>query len=142
MEDLVERITRGNVTEVKVVLATVAAAVAVYQVTLAAVIYGRLRVPVLSSPVASIAHRSIGDALVVVIALVALMCVSVYGFETEEGALHVIAGTLLLVFLAVKIAVLKWWHGLNSLLPGLGITVFILLLVTWFSSAGDFLGVG
>jgi len=140
MEDLVERLTRGNVTEVKVILASVAAAIAVYQVVLAAVIYGRLRVPFLSAPIAAVAHRSIGDALVVVVIVVAVMCVSVYGFEAEDGALHAVAGTLLLAFLTLKIVVVRWWHSMSSFLPGLGITVFILLGITWFSSAGDFLG--
>jgi hypothetical protein len=37
MEDLVENLTRGNVTEVKVVLASVVAALAVYQVVLMSV---------------------------------------------------------------------------------------------------------
>ena len=37
MEGLIDDLTRGNVTEVKVVLATVVAALAVYQLVLAAV---------------------------------------------------------------------------------------------------------
>ena len=39
MEDLIEELTRGNVTEVKVVLASVVLGLAVYQVLLAAVAY-------------------------------------------------------------------------------------------------------
>jgi hypothetical protein len=43
MEGLIEELTRGNVTEVKVVLATVIVALAVYQLALAAVSYGKVR---------------------------------------------------------------------------------------------------
>jgi hypothetical protein len=45
MEDLFDRLMRGNVTEVKVVLASVAAALAVYQLALIAVGYGRCARP-------------------------------------------------------------------------------------------------
>jgi hypothetical protein len=40
VEDLVESVTRGNVTEVKVVLASVAVALGAYQLVLIAVGYG------------------------------------------------------------------------------------------------------
>ena len=40
MEQLIEDVTRGNVTEVKVVLASMILALAIYQVLLAAVAYG------------------------------------------------------------------------------------------------------
>jgi hypothetical protein len=43
MEDAIADLTRGNTTEVKVVLASVVAALACYQVFLMAVGYGRLR---------------------------------------------------------------------------------------------------
>jgi hypothetical protein len=43
MEDLIETLTRGHPTEVKVVLASVALALAAYQLVLIAVRYGKLR---------------------------------------------------------------------------------------------------
>ena len=49
MEDFVEQSSRGNVEEVKVVLASVVAALAIYQVLLMAVGYGKLRLPFLAS---------------------------------------------------------------------------------------------
>jgi Family of unknown function (DUF6529) len=55
VEQLIEDLTRRNVTEVKVVLASVVLALAVYQVVLAAVFYGRLRPPFLAAPSASAA---------------------------------------------------------------------------------------
>ena len=45
MGDLAERIARGNVTEVKVMLASVALALAVYQLVLISVGYRKVRPP-------------------------------------------------------------------------------------------------
>jgi hypothetical protein len=139
MEQLVEELTRGNVSQVKVVLASVAAALAVYQLVLIAVACGKVRVAVLGSRAASWTHRASGDAIVVLIVLVGLACVAYYGFEDDE-TLHVVAGTALAVVLAIKVAVIRWWHGLGRLLPYLGIAVFVLLALTWLTSAGSYLG--
>jgi hypothetical protein len=81
MEQLIDDLTFGNVYEVKTVLASVAAALAVYQ----------------------------------------LLLIAVFAF---------------------KIAVIRWWHGLGRLLPLLGTCVFVLLALTWLTSAGHFLGGG
>jgi hypothetical protein len=48
MEDLFVDVTRGNVAEVKVVLAVVVGALAVYQVLLMTVGWGRVSAPFLS----------------------------------------------------------------------------------------------
>jgi hypothetical protein len=138
VEDLFADMTRGNVTEVKVVLASVVMALACYQLVLIAVGYGKVRLTFLGSRPASLAHRAVGDAIVVMVVVVALMCLSYFGFG-EDRSLHVIAATALLVVLALKIAVVRWWHGLGRLLPFLGVSVFGLLAVTWLTSAGDFL---
>jgi hypothetical protein len=137
MESLVEDITRGNVTEVKVILASVALALAVYQLILISIAYGKVRAPFLAALPASSAHRAIGDTIAVILVVVAVMCVSYFGFE--ENTLHVVAGISLLTVLALKVAVIRRFHALNRLLPGLGVSVWILLAVTWFTSAGDFL---
>ena len=60
MEDFVEQLSRGNVEEVKVVLASIVAALAMYQVLLMAVGYGKLRLPFLASRPASSTHRGGG----------------------------------------------------------------------------------
>ena len=49
MEDLIDSVTRGNPTEVKVLLASVALALAVYQLVLISVAYGKLRPPFLKA---------------------------------------------------------------------------------------------
>jgi hypothetical protein len=81
VEQLIEDLTRGNVTEVKVVLASVVLALAVYQLLLAAVAYGKVRLPFLGAGTASWTHRASGDAIVVLTILVATACISFYGFE-------------------------------------------------------------
>jgi Family of unknown function (DUF6529) len=140
VEDLVEEVARGNVTEVKVVLAWVIAALAIYQLVLIAVGYGKVRPRFLAARPAAAAHRASGDAIVVLVAVVATMCVSYFGFESEDGkTLHIVAAIALLAVLALKIAVLRWWHGLGRFLPLLGLTVFVLIGLTWASSAGDIL---
>lgn len=137
MEGLVEDLTRGNVTEVKVVLASVVAALAVYQVCLMAVGYGRVRLRFLGAGPASTAHRAIGDAIVVVTVLVAAMCLSY--FEWGEAGAHGIAGAALLAALALKVLVVRRGGRLQRLLPAIGIGVLVLFALTWATSAGDFL---
>jgi hypothetical protein len=136
--DLVETLTRGNVTEVKVILASVVLALAVYQLVLIAVGYGKARPPVLASRAAALAHRASGDVIAILMVVVAIMCISYFGVEDDAGA-HVVAASALLFVLALKILVLRRWHRLGRLLPLLGTCVFVLLVVTWATSAGDLL---
>lgn len=146
MEDFVEQLARGNVTEVKVVLASIVLALAVYQVFLMAVVYGKLRLPFLASRPASFTHRAAGDTIVVITVIIAFMCLSYFGIEDGDSdedmraALHVAAGSSLLVILTLKIVVVRWWHRMGKWLPALGLTVFLLFTLTWLTSAGDFLG--
>lgn len=137
---MIEELTRGNVTEVKVVLASVVLALAVYQLLLAAVAYGWLRLPFLESATASWTHRASGDAIVVLTILVAAACIDYYGFE--EGGAHAVFGTALLAALALKLLAVRLGGGLSRLLPLLGLSLLLLFGLTWVTSAGDFLGVG
>jgi Family of unknown function (DUF6529) len=140
VETLIEDLARGNVAEVKVVLASVAAALAVYQLALAAVAYGRLRPRLLDSAVASWVHRASGDAILLLVATTAIACVSYYGFE--DGGLHAVAACALLALLALKVVAVRLGGQLSRLLPLLGLSLFAALAVTWLTSAGDFLGIG
>lgn len=140
MEGLVESLTRGNVAEVKVLLASVALALAlgVYQLAMIAVGYGKVRVPFLAAPPAFAAHRAVGDTIALLLLCTGVMCVSVYGFEDDQ-AVHAAAGSALLAVLALKVSVVRRDFGLGRFLPLLGISVFLLLSVTWATSAGGFL---
>ena len=149
MEDLVDELTRGNVPQVKTVLASIVFALAAYQVFLMAVGYGKVRLPFLTSKAASFTHRAAGDAIVVITFIVAFMCLAYFGIEDGieyaadgeqlRATLHVISGSLLLVVLALKIIVVRWWHSMGKYLPPLGLTVFTLFAVAWLTSAGDYL---
>lgn len=138
MEDLVESLTRGNVAEVKVLLASVALALGAYQLAVIAVGYGKVRVPFLTARPAFAAHRAVGDTIALLLLCTGVMCVSVYGFE-DDAAVHAVAGSALLTVLAFKVSVVRRDFGLGRFLPLLGISVFLLLCVTWGTSAGGFL---
>jgi hypothetical protein len=138
VEGFVEEITRGNVTEVKVVLASVVASLACYQVFLMAVGYGKLRLRWLEAGPASFAHRAIGGTIVVVTIAVALMCISYFEIEDDATA-HAAFAIALLAVLAFKLLVVRRLHGLSRLLPYLGISVWVLFALTWATAAGDFL---
>jgi uncharacterized membrane protein len=140
MEDLIEELTRGNVTEVKVVLATVIVALAVYQLVLAAVSYRKVRSRFLESGPATWVHRATGDTILVLAVLVAIACISFYGWE--EGGAHAIFGCLVLAALAAKVLAVRIGGSSSPLLPWIGVLLFGLFVATWLTSAGDFLGVG
>jgi len=110
---------------------------------LAAVAYGWLKLPFLSAAPASWVHRAAGDTIVLLVLVVAAMCVGYYGFDFgDDGGTHAIVAVVLLGVVAVKILAVRVGGGLGRLLPLLGVSVFALLAITWFTSAGDFLGVG
>jgi Family of unknown function (DUF6529) len=140
VEGLIEELTRGNVTEVKVVLASVIVALAVYQLVLASVSYGKVRPRFLESGPATWAHRALGDTILVLAVLVALACIGFYGWE--EGGAHAIFGCLVLGALALKVLAVRIGGSSSPLLPWIGIALFGLFIATWWTSAGDFLGVG
>ncbi|MPZ28205.1 MAG: hypothetical protein GEV12_17795 [Micromonosporaceae bacterium] len=149
MEDLVETVTAGHATAVKIVLASVLLALGVYQAMLMAVGYGKVRPPFLTPASAAAAHRAIGDAIVVLVVVVGAACLGYYGIEdsVQDGApgpdgrvtLHVVASFALIGVLALKLTVLHLWRRAERLLPVLGLGVLSLLFITWLSSAGAFL---
>jgi uncharacterized membrane protein len=140
VERLIEDLTDGYVTEVKVVLASVILVLAVYQLVLAAVSYGKLRPRFLESGPATWAHRASGDAILVLAVLVATACIAFYGFE--DGGAHAVLGCLVLAGLALKVLAVRVGGSSSPLLPWIGIALFALFTATWLTSAGDFLGVG
>jgi hypothetical protein len=135
VDELINDLARGNVTEVKVVLASVVAALAVYQVFLMSVGWGKVKLPFLKAGPASFTHRAVGDVIAVITLVVAFMCVGYFGFD-DDGAFHAVTGGLLIAALGFKVVVIRWWHSMSRYLPVLGLTVFALFIVTWISSAG------
>jgi hypothetical protein len=135
VDDLINDLARGNVTEVKVVLASIVAALAVYQILLMLVGWWKVKLPFLKEGPATFSHRAVGDVILGITSFVAFMCVGYFGFD-DDGAFHAVTGGLLFAALALKIVIIHWWRSMNELLPALGIIVFILFIVTWLSSAG------
>jgi hypothetical protein len=137
MEDFFVELTRGNVAEVKVMLAAVVGVLAVYQALLMVVGWGRVRLSFLSQLAASRAHLLIGGVIVFVTAFVSFACLSYFGWE--DGGVHAITGAVLGAVLAFKVAVVRWIEPLRGYLPYLGTAVLVLLAVTVATSAVEFL---
>ena len=135
MDDLINDLARGNVTEVKVVLASIVAALAIYQVLLMVVGWWKVKLPFLKAGPATFSHRALGDVILAITLFVAFMCVGYFGFD-DDGAFHAVTGGLLFGALALKIVIIHWWRSMNELLPALGIIVVVLFIVTWVSSSG------
>jgi hypothetical protein len=135
VEAFVEELTRGNPGSVKTVLASVVLALATYQLILAAIGYRKL--PLIDAAPAFLTHRASGDAIVVLFVLVALACVAAFGFE-DDYALHGWAGIAAALVVAVKVFVVRTGTGSRAL-PYLGVTLFVLLAVTWLTVTPDFL---
>ena len=149
MDDWVESITGGHVTEVKIVLTAIVTALAVYQVVLMAVGYGKLKLPFLNPSPASRAHRAIGDSVVTITLLIGLMCLAYFGIEdgvehaypSHQGRVvwHIVVTFALFAVLGLKIVVLRWWHSMSRFLPVLGLSVFALFVASWITSSAAYL---
>jgi hypothetical protein len=61
------------------------------------------------------------------------------GGETTRAMIHVITGFSMLGVLTLKVIVVRWWHRMGRYLPALGLTVFALFVVTWVTSAANYL---
>ena len=138
MEDLLDTLTRGNPLAVKTVLASVMFGLAIYQLLLATVGYGKLRPRFLDSAPAFLTHRASGDVIVVLLLVVGAMCLAT-GEDEDDAAFHAVTGWALLGVLTLKVIVVRWWHAAGRFLPLLGSAVFLLLGLTWLGSAGEYL---
>lgn len=72
-------------------------------------------------------------------AVVSVACLSVYGFD-DDGGTHAISGVALGVALALKVLAVRRSGGHGTVLPPLGGAIFVLLAVTWCTSAAAYLG--
>jgi hypothetical protein len=128
----------------KAVLATALLVLAVYQLLLMLVGYGKIRIRVLSDRAASHAHRAIGDTVLAVALVVAGLCVSSFGlFQSYETrvAVHSVAGWGLVALLVAKVVVVRSGGArLGRLLPVIGTGLLGLLIVLWATSALIVLG--
>jgi hypothetical protein len=149
MEEFVDGITRGNVSQVKTVLASIVLVLAAYQVLLMAVGYGKIRVPFLKPKAAAFTHRAVGDAAVAVGIFVAFLCWSYFGVgdgiehargeETTRATIHVVAGSSFVAAVVAKVIVVRWARRLGRFIPAIGLTLFALFSIAWLTSAANYL---
>ena len=149
MKELLNDLTGHDVTRAKVILASVVVVLALYQVFLQAVGYGRIRLPFLAPGAASQAHRAVGDTVLLLAAVLAFMCL--VNFKTTDAirnaasgdkwriAGHGVAGIRLLVALFLKVMVVRVWRRFDRALPYIGVGVLALFLAIWALSALDYL---
>ena len=116
-----------------------------------AVGYGKVKVRFLKPRAATFADRSVGDVIFPLTVswdgCAGRTSASRWGSNTRErrtarAALHVVAGTLLIAVLVLKIIVVRWRKGLDWYLPHPRTHVFALFALTWVTSAGDYLAGG
>lgn len=136
MDRFLIELTDNRVPEVKIVLTAVVVALAVYQVALITVVYGKVKLPFLSGRAASFTHRTMGDTIIPVALFVATACLFYFEEPFDEASLHGVLGVLLFVVLAFKIAVLHWWKSLGRFLPLLGSSVLVLFVMTTVTAFG------
>jgi hypothetical protein len=117
--------------------ATAAAFLAVVQVLLALRIYGRVRWPREAPPWLGDAHRLTGTIAFLITLPVAFLCLWSLGFQDHNTRVLVHSllgcffyGAFVVKVLAVRIRGLPDW-----LLPVAGGTVFVTLIVIWFTSS-------
>ena len=136
MEDFVENITRGNPGSVKAVLASVVLALAVYQLILAAIGYRKL--PIIDAEPAFFTHRASGDADRRAgrhrRARCAWPCSASRTTTCCTAARDRRAGRA-----RGQGRGLAHRASAARFLPYLGVTLFALLAVTWFTVTPDFL---
>ena len=137
MTEFFEKLMDGNVPHVKIVLGAVIVALAVYQLALISVAYGKVRPPFLGGGPAGRAHRASGDTIAGLVLFVAAACLGYYGTEGEEdgATLHVVAAIGALALLALKVVVVRWWHAAGRWLPVIGSGLFAALVTTFVSAA-------
>lgn len=139
MDDLIESLTDGAATEVKVVLTCVVGALALYQLALISVGYRVVRLPFLGAGPATWVHRTTGDAIVVLTTVVAVMCLAMFGFD-DDGGTHAVSGVALLLALCAKIAVVRTAGSSSRALPWLGAAIFALFAITCVTSVAGYFG--
>ena len=135
MEDFVGNLARGNPASVKTVLASVVLALAAYQLILAAIGYRKL--PIIEAQPAFFTHRASGHVIAILFALVALACLAVFGFE-DDYRLHGLAGIGAVGVLVLKVSLIRSGKA-GWALPYLGLTLFTLIAITWFTVTPEFL---
>jgi len=137
---LLNDLTGGNLLLWKVIATTVVFALAGFQVLLAARLWEVTPFPPLATTTAARLHRISGRTAVILAALVAVSCLAgpAGPVSPVRVLLHSVFGTLVLLTLAAKFAVLRVLRGGGRALPWLGASLFVAFGAIWATSVADY----
>ena len=135
---LLNTLTGNNLLLWKVIGTTIVFLLAGGQVLLAARFWGASPFPPMSGRSAAVLHRWLGRSTITIAIVVAVSCIAGPA-SPARVLLHSIFGTLALLILAVKLAIVKGVvrQG-NSLLPWLGTSLFLAFGAIWATSVADY----
>jgi hypothetical protein len=138
---LLNTLTGNNLLLWKVIGTTIVFLLAGGQVLLAARFWGASPFPPISGQSAAVLHRWLGRSTITIAIVVAVSCIAGPAGPVSPARvlLHSIFGTLALLILAVKLAIVKGVvrRG-NSLLPWLGTSLFLAFAAIWATSVADY----
>jgi hypothetical protein len=140
---LLNDLTGGNLLLWKVIATTIVFALAGLQVLLAARLWDVTPFPPVAPSTASRLHRTAGRVAIILAVVVAVSClVGPAGpVSPTRVLLHSVFGTLVLLILAAKFAVLRVLRVLRGggrLLPWLGTSLFLSFAAIWATSVADY----
>ena len=138
---LLNSLTGNHLLLWKVVATTLVFLLAGAQVMLAARLWGASPFPPLPQKTAAVVHRWLGRATITLAILVAISCIAGPAGPVSplRVLLHSVFGTLALLVLAAKLAIVKGvLRKGGNLLPLLGTSLFIALAAIWATSVADY----
>ena len=133
-------ITGGNLLLWKVIAAAAVFALSGLQVALAARLWGRGGLIMMTPATAAKAHRWNGRLVLTLAVVVAFTClVGPAGpLSPNRVLLHSIFGVLVFAALTVKFTLLKLTRKAQKAIPYVGVSLFILFAAIWATSVADY----
>jgi len=121
----------------KSVVTTAILFLALIQTGLMLQVYGKLRLFPRSNKRPRLAHRLLGDLLILLALMAAALCLKFepLGFYSARVALHIIFAALLLVGLGAKLFIVRYRRPLLRRAIGIGLLLLFLAIGTFATSA-------
>lgn len=104
-------------------------------------VYGKARLFPASKKGLRLAHRLLGDLLILLALMTAALCLRFepLGFYSARASLHIVFASLLLLGLGMKLLIVRNRHRLLRRALGLGLVLLLLALGTFATSALGYL---